>query len=69
MSMPRFKHADTTQTLLVLVPVRLVDQLIPGTFEHALHQIIENHIDLREFNTAGSRTIPAVPLPSIRLVY
>ncbi len=46
--MPRFKHADTTQTLLVAV--RLVDQLIPGTFEQALHQIIENHIDLRELS-------------------
>src|SRR4030042_2410090 len=45
-SMPRFKPADPPQTLLV--PVRLVDQLIPGTFEHALHQIIENHIELRE---------------------
>ena len=47
--MPRFKPADTTQTLLV--PVCLIDQLIPGTFEHALNQIIENHIDLRELSS------------------
>ncbi len=46
--MARFKNADTTQTLLV--PVRLVDQLIPGTSEHALHQIIEDHIDFRELS-------------------
>ena len=46
--MPRFKRADTSQTLMV--PVRLVDQLVPGSFEHALHQIIENHIDLRDFS-------------------
>jgi transposase len=61
MSMPRFKPADTSQTLLV--PVRLVDQLIPGTFEHALHQIIENHIDLRELSSRwfknDSRGAPA----------
>ena len=31
-------------------PVRLDDQLIAGTFEHALNQIIENHIDLRELS-------------------
>ena len=59
--MPRFKPADTTQTLLV--PVRLVDQLIPGTFEHALHQIIENHIELRELSSRwfknDSRGAPA----------
>jgi transposase len=59
--MPRFKPADTSQTLLV--PVRLVDQLIPGTFEHALHQIIENHIGLRELSSRwfnnDSRGAPA----------
>ena len=59
--MPRFKPADTTQTLLV--PVRLVDQLIPGTFEHALHQIIENHNELRELSSRwfknDSRGAPA----------
>ena len=59
--MPRFKHADTTQTLLV--PIRLVDQLIPGTFEHALNQSIENHIDLRELSSRwfknDSRGAPA----------
>jgi hypothetical protein len=48
MSMARFKHADTTQTLMV--PVRLDDQLVAGTFEHALNQIVENHIDLSELS-------------------
>jgi transposase len=46
LSMPRFKHADTTQTLMV--PVRLADQLVPGTFEHALNQVVDEHIDLSE---------------------
>jgi transposase len=44
--MPRYKQADTTQTLMV--PVRLADQLIPGTFEHALNKIVEERIDLSE---------------------
>jgi hypothetical protein len=43
--MPRFKHTDTTQTLMV--PVRLSDQLVPGTFEHALQHIVDHHIDLK----------------------
>jgi transposase len=44
--MPRYKHTDTAQTLMV--PVRLSDQLIPGTFEHALNQIVDERIDLSE---------------------
>ncbi len=46
--MARFKPADTTQTLMV--PVRLDDQLVAGTFEHALNQIVENHIELSELS-------------------
>ena len=64
MSMARFKHADTRQTLMV--PVCLDDQLVAGTFEHALNQIVENHIDLSELSRAGSGTIPEVPPLSIR---
>ena len=47
--MPRYKQADTAQTLMV--PVRLADQLIPGTFEHALNQIVDERIDLSELGT------------------
>jgi len=44
--MPRYKPADTTQTLMV--PVRAADQLLPGTFEHALNLIVDERIDLEE---------------------
>jgi transposase len=59
--MPRYKSSDTTQTLMV--PVRLADQLIPGTFEHALNQIVDEHIDLGELGNRwfknDSRGAPA----------
>jgi len=41
--MARFKHIDTGPRFL---PVVLEQQLIPGTFEHALHHLFDNEIDL-----------------------
>ena len=43
--MPRFKHIDTSPKLL---PVDLEAQLLPGTFEHALHVLIDREIDFSE---------------------
>ena len=40
------RPADTNQTLVV--PVRPADQLLPGTFEHALNLIVDERIDLEE---------------------
>ena len=37
--MPHLKPADTMQTLMV--PVRLADQLVPATFEHAVNEIVQ----------------------------
>lgn len=45
--MARFKHIDTGPRLL---PVVLEQQLIPGTFEHALHHLLDNEIDLSRLN-------------------
>jgi hypothetical protein len=44
--MPRYGSAGTTQTLTV--SVRLADQLVPGTLQHALNQIVDERIDLEE---------------------
>lgn len=41
--MAKFKHIDTGPRFL---PVVLEQQLIPGTFEHALHHLLDNEIDL-----------------------
>ena len=43
--MPRFKHIGTSPKLL---PVDLEAQLLPGTFEHALHHLIDREIDFSE---------------------
>jgi transposase len=46
--MARYKPIDTQPKLL---PVDLAAQLLPGTFEHALHHLLEHAIDLTPFDT------------------
>ncbi len=46
--MARYKHYDYNQ--LMMVPVSLEDQLIPGTLEHAIHHVVEEHLDLSLFD-------------------
>ena len=41
--MPRYKLIDSSPRLL---PVHLEAQLVPGTFEHALDQLLDNELDL-----------------------
>ncbi|MEP6780105.1 MAG: transposase, partial [Gemmatimonadaceae bacterium] len=45
--MARYKYIDTNPRL---VPVNLAAQLLPGTFEHALHHLLTNTIDLSHFD-------------------
>ena len=45
--MGRFKPVDYNQTLFL--SVSLQEQLIPGSFEHAVHTLIEERIDLTPF--------------------
>lgn len=65
--MARFRTCDYSQT--TMVAVNYEDQLQPGTFEHALHHLIEKRLDLSAFegdyrNDDAGR--PAYP-PSIML--
>ena len=46
--MARYKPIDTQPKLL---PVDLAAQLLPGTFEHALHHLLEHAIDLTPVDT------------------
>lgn len=41
--MARYKHIDTSPRFLA---VDLERQLVPGSFEHALHWLIEHELDL-----------------------
>ena len=45
--MARYKHIDTNPRFL---PVNLARQLLPGTFEHALHHLLEHELDLSHFD-------------------
>jgi hypothetical protein len=45
--MAKRKHIDTQPRLIA---VDLSRQLLPGTFEHALHHLLEHEIDLSHFD-------------------
>lgn len=72
--MPNFLPADYTQS--VLLAIDFEDQLQPGTFEHAVHYLIEHKIDLGHFeacyqNDEGGRAAysPAVLLKIVLFAY
>jgi transposase len=46
--MARYKYYDYDQ--LMMVPVSLEDQLMPGTLEYAIHHIVEERLDLSIFD-------------------
>jgi transposase len=46
--MARYKHYDYNQ--LMMVPVLLEEQLIPGTLEHAIHHVVEERLDMSFFD-------------------
>jgi transposase len=48
MEMARYKSYDYDQ--LMMVPVSLEDQLMPGTLEYAIHHVVEERLDLRMFD-------------------
>jgi transposase len=72
--MPNFKDYDYAQSSMVVVNYE--DQLQPGTFEHAIHHLIENKLDLSIFypkyqNDEGGRPAydPAILLKIILFAY
>ena len=46
--MARYKHYDYNQ--LMMVPVSLGEQLMPGTLEYAIHHVVEERLDLSIFD-------------------
>jgi transposase len=46
--MPKFMRYDYNQNTMVVINYQ--DQLLPGTFEHAIHYLIDNKLDLSVFN-------------------
>ena len=50
--MARYKYYDYDQ--LMMVPVSLEEQLIPGTLEYAIHHVVEERLDLGLFDNRYS---------------
>ena len=46
--MARYKHCGYDQ--LMMVPVSLKEQLLPGTLEHAINHVVEERLDLSFFD-------------------
>lgn len=72
--MPRYKESERAQSLLV--PVHYSDQLLPGTMEYAIDDIVDNYIDTTVFNNRynndeiGAKAYPpSVLLKIILLAY
>jgi len=50
--MARYKHYDYDQ--LMMVPVSLEEQIMPGTLEYAIHHVVEERLDLNIFDSRYS---------------
>lgn len=46
--MPKFKDYDYKQT--VMIPVAFDHQILPGTFEHSIHYLVDHELDLTIFH-------------------
>ncbi len=54
----QYKPFDTQPKL---IPVDLAAQLFPGTFEHALHHVLQHTIDLPPFDARYRRVTTGAP--------
>jgi transposase len=57
--MARYKHYDYGQ--MKLLPVSFEQQILPGTFEHTLSELIDDEVDLRVFEARYSNDETGAP--------
>jgi transposase len=72
--MGRFKYYSYEQT--VILSINFSKQILPGTFEHTLHNLIDNELDLKVFyekihndETGAPAYDPAILLKIILFAY
>ena len=72
--MAKYKHYDYSQTMLL--PVSLSDQLMPGILEFAINTLVEERLDLSQFDkrykndeTGRSAYDPKILLKAVLLAY
>jgi len=70
------KYKPCNEDQLVMLPIFLQDQLVPGTLEHTISRLVDKHIDLSVFNerykndeTGASAIHPKILLKVILLAY
>lgn len=73
-SMAKYKPSNEDQ--MVMLPISLQDQLVPGTLEHTIHRLVEENIDLSVFDqrynndvTGAAAIHPKILLKVILLGY
>ena len=72
--MAKFKSCNEDQ--LVMLPISLQDQLVPGTLEHTISELVDKHIDLSVFDARYNNDVigaaaihPKILLKVILLAY
>jgi transposase len=72
--MAKFKPLNENQ--LVMLPISLQDQLVPGTLEHSISELVDKHLDLSVFDarynndeTGATAIHPKILLKVILLAY
>src|SRR6185503_8565739 len=72
--MAKFKPLNENQ--LVMLPISLQNQLVPGTLEHTISELVDKHLDLSVFNarynndeTGATAIHPKILLKVILLAY
>ncbi len=72
--MPRYKTYNYDQ--LVMLPISLETQIVPGTLDHTINELVEKHIDLSVFegrynndDTGATAINPKILLKIILLAY
>jgi transposase len=72
--MAKFKPLNENQ--LVMLPISLQDQLVPGTLEHTISELVDKHLDLSVFDarynndeTGAAAIHPKILLKVILLAY
>jgi transposase len=70
------KYKPCHEDQLIMLPISLQDQLVPGTLEHTLHLLVEKHLDLSVFDaryhndeTGAAAVHPKILLKVILLAY
>ena len=70
------KYKPSNENQMVMLPISLQDQLVPGTLEHTINRLVDEHIDLSVFDerykndeTGAAAIHPKILLKVILLAY